>query len=255
VSHIARRVWFVVTAFSFVTAAVAQSHVPPDPPAHLMPNMTYAEMVREMDMDDRAPFGQVLVDRLERQKSDDAYATNLDLRAWYGGDYNKALFNVEAERADSRMESLSGELLWDRIFARWWSVQSGVRYERIDEHDSRLWAAIGIEGLAPYWFDVEATVYFGESGRTAFGAKASYELLATQRLIVNTEAEALVYGKSDRELDRGAGLAELNLGMRLRYELRREIAPYLGVEWQRRDEGTNKTTREWVALSGLRMWF
>lgn len=244
-------------------ASVASAeHVAPDAPSHVMPDMSYRDMVREMQMDDRMRFGRVVIDELEWVKTDDRHSIALDARASYGGDYDKLLAKIGGEHADGRTEELSGEVLWDRIFARWWSVQAGAMVERLDEPDSRVWAAVGIEGLAPYWFDIEAMVYFGEQGRTALRAKASYEFLLTQRLIVNSELESIVYSKSDPELNRPSGLGKLNAGLRVRYEFRREFAPYVGAVWQRSRvdsagsvHANDETSGEVALVAGVRIWF
>ena len=127
---------------------------------------------------------------------------------------------------------------------------------------SRTWAAIGVQGLAPYWFDTAATFYVGEQGRTALRLKSEYELLFTQRLVLQPEGEANFYGKSDpaRQLD--SGLSELEIGLRLRYEVRREFAPYVGVVWWRAFGGTADRVRESGGnasdvrfVAGLRAWF
>src|SRR5699024_7834914 len=124
------------------------------------------------------------------------------------------------------------------------------------------WATFGIQGLAPYWFEVQATAYAGPSGRTAARLGVSYELLFTQRLILEPELEANLYGKDDPARGIGSGLSDLEFGLRLRYEIRRRFAPYVGIAWTRRfgasadyarADGKPATDREWVA--GLRLWF
>jgi copper resistance protein B len=121
---------------------------------------------------------------------------------------------------------------------------------------------MGVQGLAPYWFNIEATFYVGEQGRTAVRLKTEYELLFTQRLILQPEGEANLYGKADAARQLGSGLSNLELGLRLRYEVRREFAPYIGVVWSRSFRGT----ADWVRASGgsasdvqfvagLRAWF
>jgi copper resistance protein B len=94
--------------------------------------------------------------------------------------------------------------------------------------DPQTWAAVGIQGLAPYWFEVEATGYVGAGGRTAAKLEVEYELLFTNRLILQPLVELELYGKSDPERGIGRGLSSLETGLRLRYEIRREFAPYVG---------------------------
>jgi copper resistance protein B len=151
--------------------------------------------------------------------------------------------------------------LWDRIFSRWWSWQAGVRHD-FGNGPSRNWLALGVQGLAPYWFDIEATAYVGDAGRTAARLQAEYELLFTQRLILQPEFELNAYGKDDPERQIGAGLSDLQLALRLRCEIRREFAPYVGIVWQRslgktadlvRAAGEDPSVLQMVA--GVRFWF
>lgn len=218
------------------------------------------DMIELMDMDDAASFGMVLLDQLEWRKLDDRNALSWGGQAWYGNDYNKLWFKAEGERVDAQEEG-SNELLWDRVVARWWNLQVGVRHD-FGAGPSRTWAAFGVQGLAPYWFEIEATLYVGEEGRSAARFTGEYELLLTQRLILQPQIEFNLYGKDDPENGIGSGPADADVGLRLRYEIRREFAPYVGVVWLHRFGGTADLARaeghdtsdlQWVA--GLRMWF
>ena len=127
---------------------------------------------------------------------------------------------------------------------------------------SRTWVAFGVQGLAPYWFETEATAYFGEDGRSALRFDAEYELLLTQRLILQPRIEANFYGKRDAARELGSGLSDVTMGLRLRYEIRREFAPYVGIERARKFGGTKdlvraagKDTDESRVVAGVRFWF
>jgi copper resistance protein B len=118
-----------------------------------------------------------------------------------------------------------------------------------------------VQGLAPYWFTIEATAYAGDQGRTAARFRAEYELLLTQRLILQPELELNLYGKDDRARDISSGLSDAEVALRLRYEIRREFAPYIGVVWKyRRDAndgfvpGLNRAGNECQFVIGLRLW-
>ena len=121
----------------------------------------------------------------------------------------------------------------------------------------RSWAAFGVQGLAPYWFEIEATAYVGDGGRTAARFRAEYELLLTQRLILQPEIELNWYGHRDRARAISTGLSDAEFGLRLRYEIRREIAPYVGVAWKHRSDGGESGMRANGAqlVAGLRLWF
>ena len=224
-----------------------------------MPAMSYSEMARTMQMDDTARTGRVLLDQLEWRNASAGAGAVWEGEAWYGGDYDKLWFRTEGERvrgtADARLE-----LLWDRIVARWWNLQLGAR-ESLGNGPPRTWVAGGVQGLAPQWFDIEVTLYAGEAGRTAARLRGEYELRLTQRLIVQPEAEINLYGKPDPARQLGSGLTDLDLGLRVRYEIRRELAPYVGLAWRRLFGGTADRARaaavspsDLEVLAGVRLW-
>jgi copper resistance protein B len=237
------------------------AHVPPDPPQHPMGDILYPQMAAMMQMDDRERTGMVLFDQLEWRNAAEGNALAWDTEAWYGGDINKVWLRTEGERAAGTTQNARADLLWDYTFARWWSVQAGGRRD-FGAGPPRTWTAIGVQGLAPYWFNIVATFYVGEQGRTAIRLKTEYELLFTQRLILQPEAEANLYGKADPERQIGSGLSDLEIGLRLRYEVRRQFAPYIGVVWARQFGGTADRVRESggnpsdvQVVAGLRAWF
>lgn len=217
--------------------------------------------MRGMEMADDALFGRLLVNEMEYAHSSHERGQTIDAEAWYGGDYNKVWFKTEAERQDGRLMGVRAELLWDRVFATHWSTQAGIRRDTGDG-PGRTWLAAGVRGMAPYWFETEATAYLGSGGALAARLEARYELLFTQRLILQPKLEANVYSEDDTERGIGSGLSDLNLGLRLRYEIRRQFAPYVGVAWKRkfgntadlaRREGERIKNTELVA--GVRLWF
>ncbi|WP_324319254.1 copper resistance protein B [Povalibacter sp.] len=235
--------------------ATTSAHVPPDPPSHLMGPMSPAEMAEIMAMDDAARFGSIAIDRLEWREGNDAIGW--EGSAWYGGDSNKLMLKSEGDWIDGGADHTRTELLWDRVVARWWSVQAGVRHDA-GEGPSRNWAAIGVEGLAPYWIDMEMTFYVGDAGRTALRFEGSHDMRLTQRLILQPQLEFNLYGKDDVDRGLGSGLSDLEAGLRLRYEIRREFAPYAGAHWKQRfgttaDLAAEDSEVEFVA--GLRVWF
>ena len=124
------------------------------------------------------------------------------------------------------------QFLYSKAIARYWDFQLGVRHD-FEPSPSRSWAAIGFKGLAPYFFDIDAAAFIGESGRTALRFEAEYELLFAQRLILTPDIEINIYGQNDPDVGIGSGLSDIEAGLRLRYEIRRELAPYIGINWSR----------------------
>jgi copper resistance protein B len=220
--------------------------------------------VHSLHLADQHNFGSLRVDRLERAYANDDNSSNLtayDVQAWFGRDIDKLVVKAEGSHAQGHLQDARSELLWGHAIASYWDTQLGVRFDN-GTGPSRKWLAAGIQGLAPYWFDVDATLYLGESGRSALRLSAEYDLLITQKLILQPRFEAAAYGKRDPAWELGSGLATGSLGLRLRYEINRQFAPYVGVERSAKygetadmatAEGRPRMETRWVA--GLRMWF
>lgn len=213
-----------------------------------------------LELGDTHRFGSLLAENLEAAAGDGATAFHYDVRGWYGGLYNRAVVKAEGEAADGQIEDARTELLFSRAFRPYWDAQAGIRRDD-GEGPHRTWFGFGVQGLAPYWFELDLTGYVGEGGRTALRLDASYELLFTQRLILEPTIEADAYGQSDRDRGIGQGFADLDLQLRLRYEIRRELAPYIGLSWVRkfgrtrdfaRERGGEASTLQFVA--GIRFW-
>lgn len=213
------------------------------------------------EMNDNAPFWRVLFDKAEAAKGDGERGQSVELEAWYGNDYNKAWVKVEGERSGGSLEAARTELLWDRAFATFWSTQLGIRHDS-GQGESRNWLAFGVQGLAPYWFETEATAYWRPGSGWAARLSAKYEVLFSSRLILEPEVEANLYSRSDPERETGSGLSDIGAGLRLRYEVTRQFAPYIGVTWNRQFGRTADFTRMrggdssvMQAVAGVRFWF
>ncbi len=214
--------------------------------------------MRGMDMLDDSARGMFLLDQLEYARGDHGNDTAfVDGEAWYGKDFDKLWLKFEGRSGDP----FRTEALWDHAVAPFWDTQFGVRHDSGNGPD-RTWAAFGVQGLMPYRIETEATLYVGQGGRSAARVQLEYEALLTQRLILQPKFEMNLYGKDDRERSIGSGLSDTELGLRLRYEITRQFAPYLGVIWQRgygrsadfaRARGEHPGQVQFVA--GVRAWF
>ncbi|MBL1274608.1 MAG: copper resistance protein B [Ectothiorhodospiraceae bacterium] len=216
---------------------------------------------RILKLADEYNFGMLLIDRFETVRTSDNTSSVYDLQAWYGRDYDRLVFKAEGDVDDGTLEEATTELLWGHAIATFWDTQLGVRYDN-GEGPDRNWLAFGVQGLAPYWFEVDITGYIGENGRSALSLEAEYEVLITQKLIFQPRIEAEVYGKDDLQRGIGSGLSEVALGFRLRYEFVREFGPYVGVEWASKYGNTadiaraaDQDTSETRAVAGVRFWF
>jgi copper resistance protein B len=202
-----------------------------------------------------------LLNRLETWDADEGNAIGWEGSGWAGTDLDRVWVRSEGESIDGSIESADVEVLYGRAIARWWDLVAGVRHD-FGEGPSQTFAAVGVMGLAPYMFEVEATAYLGESGQTGLGLEAEYETLFTNRLIGQWLVEAEVWGQDDPERGIGSGLSTLEAGFRLRYEFHRQFAPYIGVVWERAYGGTADYRREQHddiedtrVVAGVRIWF
>lgn len=241
-----------------------REHVPPDAPQSRVHAMPYHEMADMMGMDDRKRFGKVMIERLEWRDADPS-TYEWDATAWYGGDFNKLWIETEGEHSGDSDEARV-EALWDRIATAWWSTRLGLRADvdrsDVDDSHSRTWIAFGIAGLAPGFVELEAMAYVSDGGHTALRLSTEYDLLLTQRLVLQPALELNAYGHDDPGRMIGAGLSDLELGLRLRYEFRREVAPYVGVNWLQRfgdtadlADAAGEESGEFTFVAGFRLWF
>lgn len=214
-------------------------------------------------MEDDPLLVMVMVNRLEIGEDIGEHDTPLAWEAdcWLGRDLDKLWIKSEGEYADSRVEETELHVLYSRAVSPYWDVQAGWRGDLRPEPE-RNWFALGMHGLAPYFFEVDAALFLGESGRTGLRLGLEYELLLTRKLILAPEVELNLYGDNDPATSTGSGLSELAAGLRLRYEIRREFAPYIGVTWWRkygdsadyaRQEDEPAEDRRWVI--GIRAWY
>ncbi|QLG91892.1 copper resistance protein B [Pseudomonas yamanorum] len=202
-----------------------------------------------------------LINQLEWQGSDDGSALSWDAKGWVGGDIDRLWLRTEGERAGGRTEKAEIQALWGHAISPWWDLVGGLRQD-FKPGDSESWAALGVQGMALYNFEAQATVFIGESGQTAARLEGDYDILLTNRLVLQPTAEVNFYGKNDPQRQIGSGLSESEIGIRLRYEIRREFAPYIGVTWNRAygktaeyasAEGDDRSNLRWVL--GVRLWF
>jgi copper resistance protein B len=203
----------------------------------------------------------VLLDQLEWQAIDDGSGLNLDSKGWIGRDRDRIWFRAEGDSEEGRVSDAQAHVLYGRQFSRWWDLVGGIRQD-FRPGPAQTWAAIGVQGLAPYWFEIDATAYVGASGRTHARFEVEYELLITNRLTFQPLVEAEIFGKSDPERGVGAGVSTTDVGFRLRYEFLREVAPYVGVVWSNKwgktadfAEAARERTGGMRLVTGVRLWF
>ncbi|MDH2918678.1 MAG: copper resistance protein B [Sideroxydans sp.] len=255
---------FCVASFFALATSVSQAetthqhHAMPDSSEKLPADeASFGEFGRPHMMGEEN-MGGVLLNRLERtQQKNSAY----ELLAVYGQPFNRAVLKADGVASNARLTEARTELLWAHGLDAFWDRQLGARIDS-GALPSRTWAALGVQGIAPYWFNVEATAYLGEQARSALRVAVEYDVLLTQKLLLQPRLESNFYGQTDAARNLGSGLSDATLGLRLRYEIEREFAPYLGVERANKFSASASFARaageasgqtRWVA--GLRMWF
>ena len=249
----------VAAALMFSASAAAQHHGHHPPAVHTpVPALTDADRAavhppaHDHPVHDNTVHSKVLLNRLEAFDADHGTGMEWEGQAWIGTDTDKLWLRSEGARIDGRTEASDLEVMYGRPIARWWDLVAGVRHD-FKPGPSQDWAAIGIAGIAPWKFEVEATAYIGPSGRTSARIEAGYELLLTSRLILQPLVEANLNGQGDERRGVESGLSTVEAGLRLRYELHRKFAPYVGFVHAREfgDEDTSDTR----VVAGVRVWF
>lgn len=207
-------------------------------------------------------FYQMMFNLAEYQARPGRDGFRWDGEAWYGGDINRLWIKTEGDGDFVRgVDEAEVQALYSRAIGPYFNVQGGVRYD-FKPNPSRAYAALGIEGLAPSFFDVEAFAYLSNKGDVLVEFEGTYDQRITQRLILQPRAELNFAAQDIRENGIGSGLSTGELGLRLRYDIRREFAPYVGISYERsfgdtarfaRAEGGRRASTNFVL--GLRTWF
>lgn len=206
-------------------------------------------------------ISMIALDRLEYRSNEGNPASVWEATAWIGGDINRIWLETEGEHLSSQGETEKFELqaLYGRAIHPFWDVRVGVRHN-VETNPSRTYLTAGLQGLAPYWFEVDGALFVSNKGDVSATLEAEYELRLTQRLMLQPSMELSAALTDDEESGVGSGLSAAEFGVRLRYEIRRQFAPYIGVTWARHFGDTadlqsdhEDTTTSFVA--GIRMWF
>ena len=213
---------------------------------------------------DNKVFATFKADRFEHQwREKDEELLLWDVRGWVGNDFHKLYVESEGEYSLDReeVEEAGVELLYGRTIAPFWDLQAGVRHD-LEPSPSRSFLALGLQGLAPLWFEVDATGYVSEDGDLSATFEAEYELLLTQRLALSPRLEAGFSFQDLPEYETWQGITDITLGCRLMYHFYREFAPYIGVTWNRKvGETAHNLDKEGeevdstAVVAGLRFWF
>lgn len=212
-------------------------------------------------------FGMTLLDQLEHRLQNGQDILRWDAEGWFGGDFNRIWYKTEGEKTVQGVAGGSGEFqaLYGRLISPYWDAQVGVRHDRLWEPGvdiGRTFFVLGLEGLAPYRYEVQPALFVSEDGDVSARLTATKDLRITQRLITQTRFETGAAFQDARRFGVRSGLEYVEIGLRLRYEFRRELAPYVGVNWERKLGATAALARDsadhassLAFVCGLRAWF
>lgn len=214
---------------------------------------------------DNQIFATFKADRFEHQwREHGSEALLWDVQGWIGNDYDKLYLKSEGDLRlddDAKVEEAGVELLYSRNIAKFWDLQMGVRHD-FEPDPERSFVAFGFQGLAPQWFEIDATAYLSEDGDVSAKIEAEYELMLTQRLVLIPRIETGLSMQDVPEYEQWQGITDVTVGSRLMYHLRREFAPYIGVSWSRkvgetanRLESENVDVDSTAIVAGVRFWF
>ncbi len=209
---------------------------------------------------ENAAFAHGIFNQLEGRFGDQS-SFRWNGEVWVGTDLDKVWLRSEGRVTNGVVEDGQHELLYSRAISTFFNAVAGMRFDG-DSQPGRGWGALGIEGLAPLFFRVAATGYVSGDGHFAAKLEGSYDLLITQRVILQPQVELNIYTKDDPARQIGSGLSDMEAGVRLRYEITRKFAPYIGVAYDGKFAGTADSARanggpidQVRFVAGLRAWF
>jgi copper resistance protein B len=250
------RIILVATALcAFAAHAAAET---PAANAEPTPGMEPGTMQPVMD---QAIYAHAIFNQLEGRWNGSNPEFRWDGQGWIGTDYDKLWIKSEGTLAKGALDDGQQQFLYSRAVTTYFDLQGGLRSD-IDSRPTSNWAAFGIQGLAPYFFDLEVTGFVSDEGHLAAKLEASYDLLITKRLILQPQIELNLYSKADSARLVGAGFSDIDTGLRLRYEFDRKFAPYIGVVHQGKFGQTanfarqaGESTGDFRFAFGVRVWF
>jgi len=205
-------------------------------------------------VDDQSTLFHAELDQFEERFGSGDSGLRWDGEAWVGTDDNRLWLKSEGYASDGQTREGQDEALYDRPLTTFFDLQAGIRYD-LDSYAGRGWGAIGFEGLAPYDLKISVTVYASDAGHYALKLSGAYELLLTQRLILEPQLELNGYTRADGPMQIGSGWSQLDTGLRVRYEIQRKFAPYVGVVHSRSTATAGISQDQWRVTAGIRLWY
>jgi len=223
-SRLAPQIVFVGALLASFGAMPVCAQAPATPVEAPTPGLGWPEPVK-----DNRVLNYITFDQLESRTNGPNSGFKWDGQGWIGTDFNKLWFKYEGTVTNCINSNGNHEILYDRPIPhiRYFDWQAGARVD-LDSGPTRAWLALGVQGLAPYFFNFEPTFYVRDGGRAAGRIQGYYDLHLTQRLILQPQVEMNFYSQADPARGIGTGLSEIDGGARLGYQFSRKFAPYVG---------------------------
>lgn len=229
--------------------------------AKTLPNLSPAPGTWPKPVDDKQRFYLLLFDQLEYQRVRSVDALSWNMLGWYGQDVNRLWVKSEGTQYPSSVGGGDADVqvLYGRLISPFFDVQTGVRYEEHSEQErtpKRGFLVLGLQGLSPYSFDLEPSLFLSNRGKLVFRFSGTYDVLLSQWLILQPRVDTEIAASGDKDFGAPRGVNEVGTSARLRYEIRREFAPYVGVGYQQSyDIRRTRILNEGGSPNGLQLVF
>lgn len=210
-------------------------------------------------MPDDPVVTKLMLDKLQIGRDDGEDVISWEGGFWIGKDINKLVFKTEGERADGETEGSESQLLLSHAIDPFWDIQAGWSHDTVPG-ESRDYATIGLQGVAPFYIETDASLSFDKKGQVKLDVSFEHEMMLTQRLVLIPEIEFSAYAKDDEDMEIGSGLSDVEASLRLGYEIRREFMPYIGINWGKKFGNTadllgDEESSETLFVVGIHAWY
>jgi copper resistance protein B len=212
-------------------------------------------------MEDDPLISYFNIDELEWRNNHSENTLAWDIEAWTGYDTNKLWLKAEGEKTSCKTEHSEVQLLQSHAISSFWDLQTGIRIDT-KPGSRKHWFAIGFYGVAPYFTETDTALFIGEGGDIAWRLKMEQEWMLTQRIALVPVIEFNFHSKNDSEHHTGSGLSSSEFGLRLHYNIRRNVSPYIGLHAYKTYGKTshylrsgNENTRDAQLVIGLHTWY
>ncbi len=189
-------------------------------------------------------------DQLEMRDADEGTLISWSINAWLGKDLDKLWLKLKGEQSDGNIESQRLDILYNKAISAFWDLQMGMRIE-LEPEPTQNWIGAGFKGVAPYQIEMDINAFANKNGLIHFSLSAEYEYMFSQKVVLIPEIAFSLYSKDDSKQGIESGMADVEIGIRLGYEIKREFTPYIGINYESKDAKNFESQ----LLIGVRTWF